>query len=64
MSLKTRIDGRSENNNTIYLKDRQGNIVGQIVTLDRQSINLEVITHKDYYIEKKNGWSSINYKGA
>ena len=64
MSLKTRIDGRSENNNTIYLKDRQGNIVGQIVTLDQQSVNLEVITHKDYYIEKKNGWSSINHKGA
>ena len=64
MSLKTRLDGRSKNNNTLYLKDSQGNIIGQITLLDSQSVNLEVVTRKDYTIEKNNGWSSLKHKGA
>jgi len=64
MSLKTRLDGRSKKNNTLYIKDSKGNVVGTLVLLDSHSSNIEVTTSKDYHIEKNNGWSSINHKGA
>lgn len=64
MSLKTRLDGRSENNNLLLLKDRNANILAEVKILGSQSVTLEVLTHEGIYIEKNNGWSSINYKGA
>ena len=64
MSLKTRIDGRSEDNNLLLLKDRDGNILAEVKILDSQSVNLEVSTRSDLYVEKNNGWSSVTYKGA
>ena len=64
MSLKTRIDGRSEDNNLLLLKDRDGNILAEVKVLDSQSVNLEVSTRSDLYVEKNNGWSSVTYKGA
>ena len=64
MSLKTRLDGRSKDNNLLLLKDRNGNILAEVKILDSQSVTLEVLTNEGIYIEKNNGWSSINYKGA
>lgn len=64
MSIKTRLDGRSKDNNLLLLKDRDGNTLANVKVLDNQSINLEVSTTQGIYIEKENGWSSIKYKGA
>lgn len=64
MSLKTRLDGRSENNNLLLLKDRDGNVLAEVKLLDSQSVTLEVSTSNGLHVEKNNGWSSINYKGA
>ena len=64
MSLKTRLDGRSEDNNLLLLKDRDGSILAKVKVLDNQSVNLEVSTRSDLYVEKNNGWSSVTYKGA
>jgi len=64
MSLKTRIDGRRKDNNLLLLKDRDGNILAEVKVLDSQSVNLEVSTRSDLYVEKNNGWSSVTYKGA
>lgn len=58
MSLKTRLDGRSEDNNLILLKDRDGNILAEVKLLDSQSVTLEITTSEGLYIEKNNGWSS------
>ncbi len=62
--LKTRLDGRSKKNNTLHIKDSNGNIVGTITLLDEHSSNIEVSTRSDFHVEKNNGWSSINHKGA
>ena len=62
MSLKTRIDGRSEDNNLLLLKDRDGNILAEVKILESQSVTLEVSTENGIYVEKNNGWSSEKYK--
>ena len=62
MSLKTRLDGRSEDNNLLLLKDRDGNILAEVKILDSQSVTLEVSTENGIYVEKSNGWSSEKYK--
>ena len=64
MSLKTRLDGRSKDNNLLLLKDRDGSILAEVKLLDSQSVTLEVSTRSEIYVEKSNGWSSISYKGA
>ena len=64
MSLKTRLDGRSEDNNLLQIKDNEGNILAEIKLLDNQSVNLGVVTISNVHVSKNNGWSSLNYKGA
>ena len=64
MSLKTRLDGRSEDNNLLLIKDNEDNVLAEIKLLDSQSVNLEVVTVSNVHVSKNNGWSSINYKGA
>jgi len=64
MSLKTRLNGRSENNNLLLLKDRDGNTLAEVKLLDNQSVTLEVSTSNGLHVEKNNGWSSINHKGV
>ena len=64
MSVKTRLDSRSENNNSLQFKDKKGNLIAEIKVLDNQSVTLEISTRNEVYIEKNNGWSSIRYKGA
>lgn len=58
MSLKTRLDGRSEHNNSLRIKDSQGNIIATIKMLDASGSTLEVTTVKGLHVDKPNGWCS------
>lgn len=58
MGLKTRLDGRSEENNSFVIKDAEGRVVAEIKLLDSGGITLEVSTAVGSYIEKPSGWSS------
>lgn len=60
MSLKTRLDPRSEDNNRFYIKDCKGFVVAIIKMLGDKGSTLEVSTDDGMYIEKPNGWSSKN----
>lgn len=64
MSLKTRLDGRSSNNNILLLKDDEGNLLAEIKLLDEQSCTLEIVTSGKVFVEKNNGWSSLKHKGT
>ena len=59
MSLKTRLDGRSEGNSSFLIKDKDGNLVANIKLLNEDSITLEISTKEGLHIEKPSGWSSI-----
>ena len=58
MGLKTRLDGRSEDNASFVIKDADGNEVASIRLLDTKGVTVEVTTLADSYIEKPSGWSS------
>lgn len=58
MSLKTRLDGRSKDNDLFRIKDSQGNIIATVKVLDDSGSTLEVTTQKGLHIDKPNGWSS------
>ena len=58
MGLRTRLDGRSEDNDRILIKNPEGEILAEIVLLGSSSSTLDIITKEDLYIEKPNGWNS------
>ncbi len=58
MSLKTRLDGRTVDNNSIEIKDSQGEVLAEITLLDCSGSTLEISTKEGLYIEKANGWNS------
>lgn len=58
MSLKTRLDGRSEENASFEIKDSQGEVLATVKLLDSTGTTLEVSTADGMYIEKPSGWSS------
>tara|TARA_R110002096_G_scaffold169638_1_gene341321 strand:- start:429 stop:614 length:186 start_codon:yes stop_codon:yes gene_type:complete len=58
MSLKTRLDGRSEGNESFELLDKEGNVLAKVSLLNSQSITLEIDTQDGNYIEKPSGWNS------
>lgn len=59
MSLKTRLDGRSENNNELkFIKSDTGEVIASVKLLDENSSNLVVSTSEGIHIAKNNGWSS------
>lgn len=58
MTLKTRLDGRSEQNSSFLLKDSQGKVIAKIKAIDHSGSTLEVTTEEGHYIEKPNGWNS------
>ena len=58
MSLKTRLDGRSENNSSFQVKNKEGVSVATISYDGNDSITLVVSTASDLHIEKPSGWSS------
>ena len=63
MSCKTRIDGRSKDNNKFTIKDSKGNVVAE-VRATHNKVNLDVSTSEGYSIEKPNGWTSGNSTGT
>ena len=58
MSLKTRLDGRSDDNSSFQIKDPEGNLIATVKLLDGNSVTLEVSTKEGLFIEKPSGWSS------
>jgi len=59
MSLKTRLDGRSEDNNSFQIKDKDGQVIAEIKLVDNLGSTLEISTQEGLHIEKPNGWSSL-----
>ena len=59
MSLKTRLDGRTEGNSSFKIVDHDGVELAEIVGLDN-SINLRITTAEGLMIQKPNGWKSCN----
>jgi len=58
MGLKTRLDGRSKDNKSFDIKDKNGEIVSTVTLSSEASAVLEVTTKEGLYIEKPNGWKS------
>lgn len=56
--LKTRLDGRSEENSTFDIKNAQGKIIATVKLLNNFGANLEISTSTGLYIEKPSGWTS------
>ena len=58
MSLRTRLDPRSKDNNKLYIRDTGGNTLAVIRVHGKRSTTLEVLTEIGFHLEKENGWSS------
>ena len=58
MSLRTRLDGRSEDNNSFTIKNKEGLTIAEVKLVGTTSNTLEVETQAGLHIEKKNGWCS------
>lgn len=58
MSLKTRLDGRSDDNNRFKIKNNEGEVIAEIALLGPSGTNLQISTQEGLYIEKPNGWRS------
>jgi len=58
MSLKTRLDGRSEDNNSFQIKNDAGEVIAEVALADNFGATLEITTQEGLYIEKPNGWNS------
>ncbi len=58
MSLKTRLDGRSKDNNLVQIKNDLGVVLATIKVDGKQSTTLEIDTPSRLYLEKPNGWVS------
>ena len=56
--LKTRLDGRSEENKTITLIDNDDNVIGSITVANNVKVELEIDTAQHIHISKLNGWKS------
>ena len=61
MTLKTRLDGRSTDNNSFSLKTEDGEVLATISCLS-PSCELEISTADDLHIEKPSGFSSYKTK--
>ena len=58
MSLKTRLDGRSEDNDRFEIKDASGKILATVQLVDLSGATLNITTKDGLYIEKPSGWNS------
>lgn len=58
MSLKTRLDGRSEDNNSFQILNAEGEVLAEIKLTDNFGSTLEISTEPGLYIKKPNGWNS------
>jgi len=62
MGLKTRLDGRSDENSSFVIKNAEGEVTAEIKLLESGGITLEVSTTEGSYIEKPSGWTSQRNK--
>jgi hypothetical protein len=58
MSLKTRLDGRSEDNDRFKIKNEEGEVLAEVELLNSFGVTLNIATNDGLYIEKPSGWSS------
>jgi len=58
MSIKTRLDGRSEDNNLIQIKTPEGEVVAEVKLLDLKGSTLSISTLPGLHLEKPSGWTS------
>jgi hypothetical protein len=58
MSLKTRLDGRSGDNDRFKIKNKEGEVLAEIELLTPLGITLNISTQVGLYIEKPSGWNS------
>ena len=58
MSLKTRLDGRSETNRSFQIRDKNNEVIAEVSLIGNSSCNLQISTKKDLYIEKPSGFKS------
>lgn len=58
LSLKTRLSGKSPNNNKVYIRDESGNTIATILLTGDISCTLDIKTIDSLHMEKDNGWSS------
>ena len=58
MSLKTRLDGRSTDNDRFVIKDAKGEVVAEVMLLNTFGVTLNITTKAGLYIEKPSGWNS------
>ena len=63
MGLRTRLDGRSEDNDRIQIKNLEGEVLAEITLLGTSSSTLDVITMEGLYLEKPNGWKTNTLGG-
>jgi hypothetical protein len=58
MGLKTRLDGRSNDNSSLNIMNSKGEVLAEISLLDMQGVTLDISTSAGMYIEKPSGWNS------
>ena len=58
MGLKTRLDGRSVENASFKILDKDGVTIAEVRLVDTTGITLEITTEEGSYISKPNGWTS------
>lgn len=58
MSLKTRLDPRSEVNSSFTINNSNDELVAEITMLGEKGSTLEIELPEGLYISKPNGWSS------
>lgn len=58
MSLKTRLDGRSCDNDRLVIKNADGQVIVEIQLVDQSGSTLNIDTAEGLYIEKPSGWNS------
>lgn len=58
MSLKTRLDGRSCDNDRLVIKNADGQVIVEIQLADQSGSTLNIDTAEGLYIEKPSGWNS------
>lgn len=58
MSLRTRLDGRSEENSSFKIKNAEGEVIAEIILIDKAGITLGIHTKEGLHIEKPTGWRS------
>ena len=58
MGIKTRLDGRTKDNNSLKIKDAKGEVIVEITLLNLSGSTLEITTKGGLFLEKPNQWSS------